>query len=87
MTESGFPGRESVNWNGRFLPAQTPPAVVDRLDVAVHQVMQRPQVRAQFARQGVPVILSKTPGEFQAYVRAETARWAKIIRDHNVTYY
>lgn len=87
MTESGFSGLESVNWNGLFLPAQTPRAVVDRLNAAVHQVMQRPQVREQFARQGVPVTLSKTPEEFQAYVRAETARWAKLIRDNNVTYY
>ena len=87
MTESGFPGLESVNWNGLFVPAQTPRAVIDRLNAAVQQLMQRPQVREQFARQGVPVTLSKTPEEFQAYVRAETARWAKIIRDNNVTYH
>ena len=62
MTESGFPGRESVNWNGLFLPAQTPRAVVDRLNAAVHQVMQRPQVREQFARQGVPVTLRQNTG-------------------------
>ncbi len=87
MTESGFPGLESVNWNGLFLPSQTPRAVVDRLNAAVQQVMQRAPVREQFARQGVPVTLSKTPEEFQAHVRAETVRWAKIIRDNNVTYH
>jgi tripartite-type tricarboxylate transporter receptor subunit TctC len=87
MAESGYPGLESVNWNGLFLPAQTPRAVVDRLNAAVQQVMQRAQVREQFARQGVPVTLSRTPEEFQAYVRAETVRWAKIIRDNNVTYH
>jgi hypothetical protein len=87
MTESGFPGLESVNWNGLFVPAQTPRAVIDRLNVAVQQLMQRPQVREQFARQGVPVTLSRTPEEFQDYVRAETVRWAKIIRDNNVTYH
>jgi tripartite-type tricarboxylate transporter receptor subunit TctC len=87
MTESGFPGLESVNWNGLFVPSRTPPAVVMRLNAAVHQIMQRAQVREQFARQGVPVTLSNTPAEFQAYVRAETVRWAKIIREHHVTYY
>jgi tripartite-type tricarboxylate transporter receptor subunit TctC len=87
MAESGFPGLESVNWNGLFVPAQTPRAVIDRLNAAVQQVMQRAQVREQFARQGVPVTLSRTPEEFQAYVRAETVRWAKIIRDNNVTYH
>ena len=69
------------------MPSRTPPAVVMRLNAAVHQIMQRAQVRQQFARQGVPVTLSKTPKEFQAYVRAETVRWAKIIRDHDVTYH
>ena len=87
MTESGFPGLESVNWNGLFVPSRTPPAVVMRLNAAVHQIMQRAQVREQFARQGVPVTLSNTPEEFQAYVRAESVRWAKIIREHHVTYY
>lgn len=87
MSESGFPGLESVNWNGLFVPAQTPRAVIDRLNAAMQQIMQRPQVREQFARQGVPVTLSRTPEEFQDYVRAETARWAKIIRDNNVTYH
>ena len=53
----------------------------------MQQIMLRPQAREQFARQGVPVTLSRTPEEFQDYVRAETARWAKIIRDNNVTYH
>ena len=87
MAEAGYPGLESVNWNGLFLPAQTPRAVVDRLNAAVQQLMQRAVVREQFARQGVPVTLSRTPAEFDAYVRTETQRWAKIIRDNNVTYH
>ena len=82
MTESGFSGLESVNWNGLFLPAQTPRAVVDRLNAAVHQVMQRPQVREQFARQGVPVTLSKTPEEFQG-----TAEFYRHRRPHRATEY
>lgn len=87
MTEAGFPGLESVNWNGLFVQAQTPRAAIDRLNAAVQQVMQRAQVREQFARQGVPVTLSRTPEEFQAYVRAETQRWAKLIRDNHVMYH
>jgi tripartite-type tricarboxylate transporter receptor subunit TctC len=87
MTESGFPGLESVNWNGLFVPARTPPAVILRLNAAVHQLMQRVPVKEQFARQGVPVTLSNTPEEFQAYVRAESVRWARIIRDNQVTYH
>lgn len=87
MTESGFPGLESVNWNGLFVPARTPPAVILRLNAAVHQLMQRAPVKEQFARQGVPVTLSNTPEEFQAYVRAESVRWARIIRDNQVTYH
>jgi tripartite-type tricarboxylate transporter receptor subunit TctC len=87
MTESGYPSLESVNWNGLFVPAKTPHAVIEKLNAAVNDVMQRAAVLESFRRSNVPVTLSKTPGEFQAFVRVETARWAKIIKDNNVVYH
>jgi len=82
MAEAGFPGVGSVNWNGFFLPVKTPRAIVNRLHAATLQVMQRPQVREAFANSFVPVKLSKSPEEFQEFVLAEAARWARIVREH-----
>jgi len=84
MAEVGFPGVGSVNWNGFFVPAKTPRAIVNKLHAATLQVMQRPQIMGAFANSFVPVTLSKSPEEFQAFVEAESQRWARIVREHNV---
>jgi len=84
MAEAGFPGVGSVNWNGLFVPAKTPRAVVNKLHAVTLQVMQRAQVRDAFANSFVPVTLSKSPGEFQEFVQAEARRWARIVKEHSV---
>jgi len=84
MAEVGFPGVGSVNWNGFFLPVRTPRVIVNKLHAATLRVMQRPQVRDAFANSFVPITPSKSPEEFQAFVQAEAARWARIVKDHNV---
>jgi tripartite-type tricarboxylate transporter receptor subunit TctC len=84
MAEVGFPEVGSVNWNGFFVPVRTPRAIVNKLYAATVQVMNRPQVKEAFTNSFVPVTLSKSPEDFQRYVEAETARWARIVREHNV---
>ncbi len=84
MAEAGYPGVGSVNWNGFFVPAKTPRAIVGRLHAAIMEVMQRPQVKTAFANSYVPVTLSRSPEEFQAFVEAEAARWARVVTQYNV---
>ena len=84
MAEAGFPGMGSVQWNGVFVPVKTPRAIVDKLAASVTQVLQRPQVVEAFAKAGVPLTPSASPEEFQAFVRAEQNRWARIIKENNV---
>ena len=84
MAEVGYPGVGSVNWNGFFVPAKTGRAVVNRLHAAIMEVMQRPQVKTAFANSYVPVTLSRSPEAFQAFVEAEAARWARVVREHDV---
>ncbi len=84
LTESGFPGIGSMNWNGMFVPARTPRPVVDRLFAAAIAVMNEPEMRQLFAKRSVPIALSESPVEFTTYVQSESRRWAKIISDNNV---
>jgi tripartite-type tricarboxylate transporter receptor subunit TctC len=86
MAEVGFPGMGSVNWNGFFVPVKTPHAIVDKLAAATTQVLQRPQVQEAFVKAGVPLTPSATPEEFQAFLRAELKRWARIIKENNVKF-
>jgi len=84
LTESGFPGIGSMNWNGIFLPARTPGAVRDKLFAATLAVMREPGMQQLFGKRSVPIALSDSPAEFTAYVQSESRRWAKIIADNNV---
>jgi tripartite-type tricarboxylate transporter receptor subunit TctC len=84
MAEAGYPGIESVNWNGFFVPAKMPRPIVDKLYAATIRAAQHPQVKAVFAKVSVPLAVSGSPEEFQGFVRDELKRWARIIKDNNI---
>jgi len=83
MAESGFPGVESVNWNGFFVPRGTPRAIIDKLHAASIKATKQPQTIAAFEKAAVPIATSSTPEEFQGFVRDESRRWARIIKENN----
>ena len=86
MSEAGFPNTGSDLWVGLYVPAKTPRAIIDKLHAAVARVTQQQNVRDAFVKAQVPMAVSASPAEFEAYTRAEVQRWAKIIREHNVTF-
>jgi tripartite-type tricarboxylate transporter receptor subunit TctC len=83
LAESGFSGFDAVGWNGLFLPANTPPAVLARLGQEVHAALYRPEVKAQVERQGAEVVGS-SPEDFARFVRAEIARWGEVVRRNGI---
>src|SRR5688572_13431190 len=84
LTEAGFPGIGSMNWNGMFVPARTPKPIVDRLFAVTTAVMKEPEMQELFARRSVPLAMSESPAEFNAYVLSESRRWDRIIRENAV---
>jgi tripartite-type tricarboxylate transporter receptor subunit TctC len=84
LAESGFPGIGSLNWNGMFAPARTPRPVIDKLFAAVVAVMKEPEMQEFMVKRSIPLALSSSPTEFNAYVRSEMQRWDKIIKDNGV---
>ena len=83
LDESGFPGYDVSNWNGLWVPARTPKAVVDRLQREISKLLQAPELKERIASQGnVPV--GDTPEEFAAYLKKETAKWSKVIKEASV---
>ncbi len=84
MAEAGFPGLGSLNWNGVFAPVRTPKAVVARLHADITAAMQELDASGGLAKRSLPISLSATPAEFNAYVQTEMKRWRKIITDNNV---
>lgn len=79
MEEAGVHGFVSTVWHSFLAPAGTPPALIERLHREAVKVLALPDVRRIFDAQGLAVIGS-TPAEFAAVIKAETAQWAKVIR-------
>ena len=81
--ESGLPGLVAVNWWGVLLPAGTPKAVADKFYSDLVKVMHDPDVKEKFAQLGVEA-MSGTAEQFAAYMRSETAKYAKLIKEANI---
>ncbi|MCX7139473.1 MAG: tripartite tricarboxylate transporter substrate-binding protein, partial [Proteobacteria bacterium] len=76
---------KSGSWQGIFAPRGTPPALVQRLFSAVSVVMDRPDVRKRLTDAGISVIVSKSPAEFTEFIKAETSRFAVVIKEAGIT--
>ena len=81
--ESGVPGLVAVNWWGVLLPAGTPKAIADKFYADLVKVMHDPDVKEKFAQLGVEAV-SGTAEQFAAYMRTETAKYAKLIKEANI---
>jgi len=77
---TALPGFEATTWHGVMVPAGTPDAVVAKLHHDIVAVLRTPDVVERLSSQGAEPIGS-TPQAFAAYIKAETAKWAKVIRE------
>jgi len=84
MAEAGFPGYGSLNWNGIFVRAGTPHAVIARLHAAAVAAMRELDAEGVLVKRQTPMSVSGSPAEFDSFVRSEAQRWTKIIKDNNV---
>ena len=79
VSEAGVPGYESITWFGLLAPAKTPPAIVARLHRDLVKVVRAPDLKAQFEIQGYDAV-GGSPAEFAAFIRAESEKYAKVIK-------
>jgi tripartite-type tricarboxylate transporter receptor subunit TctC len=83
LAESGYAGFQSLQWFGAVAPAGTPPAIVNRLSEEMRRAVERPEVRASFAKVGLAV-MPMASDEFDAFMRDEMKGFAQVIRDNNI---
>ena len=79
-----YPQFEAQSWVGMLAPAQTPRAIVQRLNAELVKLLAAPEQKARFAGLGYETVGS-TPVEFGAWIRSETAKWSKVIREQKIT--
>ena len=79
MAEAGVTGCEISEWNALLAPAGTPPATIDRLNVELVKILRQDDIKAKFADLCAQTIGS-TPAELAAFLRAEQAKWAEVVK-------
>jgi tripartite-type tricarboxylate transporter receptor subunit TctC len=77
------PGYELTNWFGMTVPAATPRDVINKVYADVSKVLQQADFREKIAGMGADVVGS-TPDQFGAFMKSESAKWGKVIRDANI---
>jgi tripartite-type tricarboxylate transporter receptor subunit TctC len=77
------PGYEARGWNGILAPARTPKPIVDRLHREIVKVVRSPEFAQVVTAEGATAV-GNTPAEFDAVIRADLAKWAKIIRENGI---
>lgn len=80
-----LPGYSSVTWFGVYGPAGMKPELVQRVNAAFNKAIQSPDVAAALAKLGAEPARPETPAQFHSMVKADSARWAKVIKDNNIT--
>jgi tripartite-type tricarboxylate transporter receptor subunit TctC len=84
VAESGLPGYQAVTWFGLFGTAGTPPDIVMKIDTEVRRIFSDPAFRARFLDPQMFESMAGPPDEFAAYVKAERAKWAKVIEEAGI---
>jgi tripartite-type tricarboxylate transporter receptor subunit TctC len=79
VSEAGLPGFDANNWYGLLAPAKTPRPLINRLNAEVTKVLTMPDVKQFLFNQGLDAHPT-TPEEFGAYIKSETAKWAKVVK-------
>ena len=80
LDEIALPGFEANTWHGVVVPAGTPATIVARLNREIVAILHLPDVVERFSSQGAEA-LGSTPEEFAAYIRSETLKWARVVRE------
>jgi len=83
MAEAGVPGYVAVAWFGLLAPAKTPRELVNKLSAETARILKMPDVNSRLSDLGAEPVGS-TPAEFDAHIKSEIVKWAKVIKDANV---
>ena len=84
IAEAGVPGYVADNWWGIVAPAGTPAPIVEKLYAATQAALKAPELQAQFDREGAATV-EMSSAEFGEYIKTEIAKWARVVKEGNIT--
>ncbi len=83
VSESGVPGYVVTSWNALFAPKGTPPEVIAKLNEAVRDTIALPEIKQRLLDLGIEA-QAGPPEEIEARLKADIAKWTKVIEDANI---
>jgi len=83
IAEAGVPGYEATAWYGLFAAAGTPRDIVVKLNDAIVKIIHQPDVVQRMADLGAEPVGSM-PDEYAAFIKAEMARWSKVVKQAGI---
>lgn len=84
LAESGVPGFEIVGWYGLLTTAGTPAPVIRKIFAELTRILAQADVKTLYANAGLDATVSASPTQFDAFIRSERERWAKVIEAANI---
>ena len=84
ISEQGVPGFVILGWFGLLAPAGTPAPVIKKLFAEVVRILALPEVKAFYLNAGLDATVSASPAEFDAFIKSEREKWAKVIKAANI---
>lgn len=84
FAEAGLPGVESYAWYGFFAPAKTPKEIIAKLNSETVKVMKTPEFQKILQETGSDFV-GDTPENFAAFIKAEAAKWSKVVKESGAT--
>jgi len=84
VAESGIPGFDTATWSGLYVPAATPRDIVRRVHADITRIQTAPEFKKRMLEQGIDQSDADTPEKHAAFVKSETAKWGKVIREAGV---
>jgi tripartite-type tricarboxylate transporter receptor subunit TctC len=85
VAESGLPGFESVTWFGVYAPKALPNEITTRLNAELNAALRSADVQERFTRLGAEAAPANSAAQFASLVQADSARWARVIRERKIT--
>jgi tripartite-type tricarboxylate transporter receptor subunit TctC len=83
IAESGLPGFEAISWFGLMAPAGTPVPIVNKVYAQAAKIAMEPEMKTKLAQLGLDTA-ADAPDAFAAIIKADIAKWAKVIKDANI---
>jgi tripartite-type tricarboxylate transporter receptor subunit TctC len=83
LAEQGYPNTEASNWYALLAPAKTPPAVIARLNKAVDDALDDPEVHDKLVKAGATPV-GGTPESLGAFMKSEYEKWGKVVQERGI---